>query len=141
MFVLLQLQYSLTLALEELGFPTLHTQHLYENQDIFDMWTQDVFLPSIQAGVATKGRPDFDLIAAYGYQATTDLPMALYYEEIAERFPDCKFILTTRENSEVWYRSWEIMTHTISQPARYGTLFNLSHVRKIGYYLRYVRRK
>jgi len=131
-------QYSLTLALEELGFPTLHTQHMYETQEILDMWTNEVFLPSINDGVVAKGSPDFDLIAQYGFQATTDLPAALYYEEIAKLYPDCKFVLTTRKNSEVWYRSWEIMTHSISQPARVGTFFNLSHVRKIGYYLRWL---
>jgi len=130
--------YSLTLALEELGFPTLHTQHMYESPEILDMWTQNVFLPSIRDGVVSKGNPDFDLIAQYGFQATTDLPMALYFEEISELYPECKFILTTRKNSEVWYRSWEIMTHSISQPARVGTFLNLTHVRKIGYYLRYV---
>lgn len=111
---------------------------MYETQEILDMWTHKVFLPSINDGVVTKGSPDFDLIAQYGFQATTDLPAALYYEEIAKVYPDCKFVLTTRKNSEVWYRSWEIMTHSISQPARVGTFFNLSHVRKIGYYLRFV---
>jgi hypothetical protein len=134
----LKTQYSLTLALEELGFPTLHTQHMYETQEILDMWTQKVFLPSIKDGVVSKGNPDFDLIAQYGFQATTDLPTALYFEEISNLYPDCKFILTTRNNSEVWYRSWEIMTHSISQPARVGTFLNLSHVQKIGYYLRFV---
>lgn len=128
--------YSLTLGLQELGFPTLHTQHLYEHAAIFDMWTNDIFLPSINAKKATLGKPDFSLVAAEGYQATADLPMALYYEEIAEQYPDCKFILTTRESSEVWFRSWDTLTKTITQPARYGTF--LSRVRKLGYYLRWL---
>ena len=33
------------------------------------------------------GKPDLQLIVNTGYQATTDLPMALYYEQIMEEFP------------------------------------------------------
>jgi len=128
--------FSLTLGLQELGFPTLHTQHLYEMPSIFDMWTNDVFLPSIRSGVASLGKPDLDLIAREGFEATADLPTALYFEEIAEQFPECKFILTTRENSEVWFRSWDTLTKSITQPVRVGTF--VPRVRKLGYYFRWL---
>jgi len=128
--------YSLTMALEELGFPTLHTQHMYDNQKILDMWSDNVFIPSIQADAVTMGSPDYDLIASHGYMATTDLPTALYVEEIAAHYPDCKFILTTRSNSEVWFRSWDVLTRSISQPARFGVWF--PSVRKIGFYMRWL---
>lgn len=128
--------YSLTLALDQLGFPTIHTQHLYENHEIFSMWTNEVFLPSIQNKNATMGNPDFDLIASQGYVGTADLPMALYFEEISILYPECKFILTTRENSEVWFRSWNILSKSIEQPTRYGTW--LSTVRKLGSYIRWL---
>jgi len=82
------------------------------------------------------GSPDFDLIASYGYSGTTDLPMALYYDQIADYYPECKFILTTRENSEVWFRSWDILTKSIVQPARYGSF--ATTVKKLGYYLRWL---
>lgn len=128
--------YSLTMALEELGFPTLHTQHMYDNQKILNMWTDNVFMPSIKADAVTMGTPDFDLIASQGYMATTDLPAALYVEEIAAHYPDCKFILTTRSDSEVWFRSWDVLTRSISQPARFGVYF--PSVRKIGIYIRWL---
>lgn len=128
--------YSLTMALEELGFPTLHTQHMYDSYEILDMWNTNVFYPSIQSNKVTMGKPDYDLIASHGYSATTDLPTALYVEEIAEQYPDCKFILTTRSSSEVWFRSWDVLTRSISQPARFGTLFPTP--RKIGYYMRWL---
>jgi hypothetical protein len=127
----------LTLALEELGFPTLHTQHLYENEEIFDMWTNNIFQPSIDAGEAFMGEPDLDLITSYGFQATMDLPMALYFEQVQERFPDCKFILTTRENSEIWFRSWDVLTKSIAQPAKVGGLFFTS-VNQVFIYLRWL---
>ena len=135
--LILTTQYSLALALEELGYPTLHTQHLYENEEIFAMWADQIFQPSIDAGEATMGKPDLDLIASYGYQATMDLPMALYFEQVQERFPDCKFILTTRENSEVWFRSWDILTKSIAHPAKVGGLLFTS-VNRIFIYLRWL---
>jgi len=130
--------FSLTVALEELGYPTLHTQHLYEYASIMDMWAQRVFMPSIQQNKILKGNPDFDTIANAGFQATTDLPMALYFEEILERYPDCKFILTTRESSEIWFRSWDAMTSMIKQPAAVGSFLSVPHVIKLGYYMRWL---
>jgi hypothetical protein len=125
-------------ALEELGYPTLHTQHLYENPTIMDMWAEKVFLPSLEQNKVLRGEPDFDMIANSGYQATTDLPMALYFEEIAAQYPDCKFILTTRESSEVWYKSWDTMTSMIKQPAAVGSFIKMPHITKLGYYMRWL---
>jgi len=103
---LLDFQYSIKLALDQLGYPTLHTQHLYESPKILDMWTETVFKPAITAGELTLGHPDFNLITAHGFKAVADLPMAFYFEEIHRLYPDCKFILTTRESSDAWFKSW-----------------------------------
>jgi Sulfotransferase domain len=130
-------QYSLALALEELGFPTLHTQHLYENDEIFEMWTNNVFQPSINSGKALLGDPDLDLIVSYGFQATMDLPMALYYEKVLKQYPDCKFILTTRESSLAWFKSWKVMANAIVQPAKVGGYF-FTNVNRIFLYLRWL---
>lgn len=111
--------YSLTLALDELGYKTLHTQHMYETPEILDMWNQEIFSPSIESGIAELGHPDFDLISSKGFTATADLPMSLYFEQLVDRYPDCKFILTTRQSSEVWFKSWDMLTKTITQPTRY----------------------
>uniref|UniRef100_A0A6T6FWA0 Sulfotransferase domain-containing protein n=1 Tax=Craspedostauros australis TaxID=1486917 RepID=A0A6T6FWA0_9STRA len=129
--------YSLTLALEELGYPTLHTQHLYENKDIQQMWSDLIFNPSLAKGRAELGTPDFDVITRHGYEATTDFPMALYYDQIHERYPDCKFILTTRDNSEKWFKSWDTLTKTITAPTYYGGWF-ISGVRHYSVYLRWL---
>jgi hypothetical protein len=127
------------LALEELGMPTLHTQHLYENENenIFKMWTDLIFKPSIDAGHEEMGAPDFDIITRHGYQATMDFPVALYYEQIMDKYPDCKFILTTRENTEVWFRSWDTMTKSISTPANLGGIF-ITGVQRYSIYLRWL---
>jgi hypothetical protein len=70
-----------------------------------------------------------------GFTATMDLPFALYYKQIHEIYPDCKFILTVRENSEVWFRSWDVLTKSITQPAQYGRFF-FTHVNRLNYYMR-----
>lgn len=129
--------YSLTLALEELGFPTLHTQHLYEHRDLFEMWANNVFVPSIGQENVTMGNPDWDMIVSHGFQATCDLPTALYFEEIMERFPDCKFILTSRDNSETWFKSWKTLTESITAPTYLGGFFFPS-TRPYYYYLRWL---
>ena len=130
-------QYSLTLALEELGLPTLHTQHMYEHEAILGMWVDTIFKPSIEAKKRSMGKPDLQLITSFGYQATADLPMALYVEQVMEEFPDCKFILTTRENSEVWFKSWDTLTKTITQPTHVGG-FAFDSVRQLSLYLRWL---
>lgn len=40
-----------------------------------------------------------------GYVATTDLPCALYFKELAETFPDAKVVLSVREESK-WFESY-----------------------------------
>ena len=122
-----------------MGIPTLHTQHLYEseNESIFKMWTDLIFKPSLDNGHAGLGTPDFDIITKHGYQATMDFPVAFYFEQLMEKYPDCKFILTTRENSEVWFRSWESMTKSISTPANLGGVF-LTGVQRYSIYLRWL---
>jgi len=83
------------------------------------------------------GRPDLDKITSAGYTATADLPMALYFEQVMEEYPDCKFILTTRENSEVWFRSWDTLTKSITQPTHLGGFF-FNNVKQYSYYLRWL---
>ena len=67
------------LALEELGSPTLHTQHLYEseNETIFKIWTDLIFRPSLEQGHASLGEPDIEIVTQQAYQATMDFPVAL----------------------------------------------------------------
>jgi hypothetical protein len=125
------------LALDELGFPCLHTQHLYEHPSIIKMWTDMVFLPSMQEKKTLMGKPDLEVITNAGFSATADLPMALYFEQVMEEFPDCKFILTTREDSEVWFRSWETLTTSITEPTNFGSLFFTS-VKSYSHYLRWL---
>jgi len=129
--------YSLGLALNRLGYPTLHTYHLYENSDILEMWTEQVFRPSIISKQISMGRPDFDTILAHGFSAAVDFPIALYYDQLSEKYPDCKFVLTLRQDPEAWYKSWRTMAINIAQTTNIGAgILKLEHVRQLSLYLR-----
>jgi len=130
---------SLSLALAELGYPTLHTYQLFaENFDILDMWTRNVFLPAIESKEILMGKPDFDLITSHGYAATADLPTSLYYEEIQHLYPDCKFILTTRDDSEIWFQSWNVMVTSVSRTTSHVFQHMFHHVGKVAMYFRWL---
>jgi Sulfotransferase domain len=101
------------------------------------MWTNEIFLPSIRDAKASMGKPTFQVLLDEGFSATADLPMALYYEEILNEFPDCKFILTTRGTSEEWFRSWDTLTKSITETTNLGG-FVFSNVRQYSYYLRWL---
>lgn len=109
--------FSVARALERLGYPTLHTQELYRHFDIMKMWMDEVVEPSIQAKKILKGSPNWDIITSAGFTSTGDFPSNLYFEELMERYPDAKFILTTKGagRSHDWYRSWLGMTQAALQ--------------------------
>lgn len=100
------------------------------------MWSNDIFDPSIEADEILMGTPNLDLMAQKGFAGTMDFPMALYFEQVMDEYPDAKFILTTRENSEVWFRSWDSLSKTITTPTRYWSF--MSHVEQYNNYLRWL---
>jgi Sulfotransferase domain len=128
-----------TLALEELGFPTLHTIHMYayENEEILHMWIDKIVNPAIEKLEPVIGRADLQLIAESGYEAVADLPSVLFFEQILEEYPDCKFILTTRENSEVWFRSWVTLTKSVTTHMHLGGML-FPTLRQYSRYLRWM---
>ena len=82
------------------------------------------------------GSPDFDLITSHGYSAAVDFPIALYFEQLNDKYPECKFILTVRQDSETWYRSWRNMAVNIAHTTNIGAGI-FKHVRQLSLYLRY----
>nr|WP_157431234.1 sulfotransferase family protein [Actinomadura hibisca] len=85
---------SLKAALERLGFAPCH--HMFEvlaDADRARSWTE----------VAEGRGPDWDAVLG-GYRACVDLPVAVYWRELARRYPDAKIILSVRD-PERWYAS------------------------------------
>ena len=48
-----------------------------------------------------------DYMADHGYNATTDYPGCLFYEEYFRRYPDAKVILSVRDSAEGVYSLYE----------------------------------
>lgn len=86
--------YSLKIALEELGFgKCYHMREVTGNPQVATTWLQ-----------ASQGEPvDWDTLFT-GYQATVDWPGCTFYQELMQKYPDAKVLLTTRD-PERWYQS------------------------------------
>jgi hypothetical protein len=85
---------SLKAALEELGFdPCYHMSELFGHPEHVELWE-----------AAARGKSvDWNKILG-GYRATTDWPACSFYEELMQRYPDAKVILTVRDPNR-WYES------------------------------------
>lgn len=95
---------SLKVALEELGFgPCYHMTEVFDHPEHVKHWE-----------AAWRGDPvNWDeLIGAY--EATTDWPACAFYEELMERYPNAKVLLSVRE-PEQWYESTLNTIYRISE--------------------------
>jgi hypothetical protein len=97
---------SLKVALEELGFgPCYHMTEVFANPDHIEVWE-----------AAMRGDPvDWERLF-HDYRATVDWPGAAFYEELMERCPDAKVILTVRDPDR-WYESTRSTIYNIQNVA------------------------
>jgi hypothetical protein len=105
---------SLKVALEELGFgPCYHMREVFEHPEHIELW-----------GAAIQGKPvDWEQIFG-NYRATVDWPGCTFYNELLERNPDAKVILTVRDPQR-WYESAYNTIYRISG-AFYSPIFYLA---------------
>ncbi|NKC15146.1 MAG: sulfotransferase family protein [Gammaproteobacteria bacterium] len=87
---------SLKLALERLGFgPCYHMYEVVDHPEHDPVWL-----------AATRGEAvDWDALFS-GYNSGVDWPIAAFWPELSQHYPDAKFILTQREDAATWYRSF-----------------------------------
>ena len=85
---------SLQSALEDLGFgPCYHMIEVFEHPQHADFWES-----------VWRGEPvDWDAVLG-GYEATVDWPACTFYDELLQRNPEAKVILSVRD-PERWYES------------------------------------
>jgi hypothetical protein len=107
---------SLKAALEELGFgPCYHMYEVFEHPQHADFWE-----------AAWRGDAvDWDEVLG-SYEATMDWPACTFYEQLMERHPDCKVLLSVRD-PEQWYESTR---KNIYELVRIG---NLSPFTRLGF--------
>src|SRR5581483_7990156 len=85
---------SLKLALERLlGAPCYHMMEVIQHPEHVALWRE-----------AAAGRmPDWHALFE-GYRAAVDWPVASFWSEVSEAFPDALVLLSTRD-PEAWWRS------------------------------------
>lgn len=90
---------SIKHALETLGFERCyHMSEVFRNPEHVPVWQE-----------AHDGQP-IDWEALFdGYRATMDWPACNFWQELAERYPDAKVLLSTRDPQ----RWWESVNNTI----------------------------
>lgn len=97
--------FSMKLALEELGFGRCH--HMEEvdvnSAEQIALWRS-----------AADGKVDWRKAYA-GFHSAVDWPTAAFCKELAEAYPDAKFILTLRD-PEKWYESFSNTIYPLIQP-------------------------
>ena len=85
---------SLKIALEKLGIgPCYHMREVISHPSHIKIWYD----------ISRGEHPNWDRLFS-GFNSAVDFPVCLFYEEIINKFPDAKFILTLRD-FDSWYKS------------------------------------
>jgi hypothetical protein len=84
---------SLKKALQTLGYGKCYHMSDVNHNDHAEKWLRK----------ENQGIIDWDEVLR-GYKSSVDWPTSLYYEELAERYPSSKIILTVRDEDS-WYES------------------------------------
>lgn len=93
---------SLTDALTALGYKSYH----YVEVSHSDQWAK------VARGEATSD-PVIDLIADEGYTAVLENPCSDIYQDILQKYPKAKVILTVRDSPEKFEASWKTLFETM----------------------------
>lgn len=102
---------SLKSALEYLGFgPCYHMVEVLENPHFIRYWN------AAASGEAMDWDAVFD-----GYRAAVDWPVASYWRELADYYPESKIILSVR-SAESWYDSAMNTIFSAANQARVGRM-------------------
>lgn len=97
---------SLKTALSRLGLKTYHMK-----DGVMDTPGHDtVWMEYSEAEKLKRGNPELlraiiDKMAADGFNATTDMPACILYNELMKQYPDARVILSVRSSPEVWASS------------------------------------
>ncbi len=99
---------SLKAALERLlGARCYHMMEVFGHPEHVPIWHDAI----------VGGSPDWDALLD-GYDAAIDWPASAFVEDLATASPDAVVVLSTREDSEAWWRSAD---RTVFEALRRGT--------------------
>lgn len=137
---------SLKEALDILGYKTFHTEEMLHQPTLLDLFYRLVFLPEPAKLHARQVHDEIlsEITSVAGYTATTDMPLALYFEMLrggSDEFvaPDAKFILTTRrDGGQGWARSFQKLIGGVSLVPQYVSWLPGDMPRKLDRYNRWL---
>ena len=103
--------WSLKAALETLGFgPCYHMTEVFAHPEHADFWTS-----------AWRNEPvDWEGVLG-SYESTVDWPACTFYEELLERHPDAKVLLSVRD-PDPWYESTRSTIYELSMLIEESTM-------------------
>ncbi|HEX5586575.1 MAG TPA: sulfotransferase [Acidimicrobiia bacterium] len=97
---------SLKLALEQvLGSPCYHMMEVFSRPDDIAVWQS-----------AIDGSPPDWAEFFTDYDAAVDWPVAAFWRELSDAFPDAPVLLSTRRDADAW---WKSANDTIFQVSRH----------------------
>jgi hypothetical protein len=105
---------SLQSALQDLGFgPCYHMMEVFEHPEHADFWE-----------AALRGEPvDWDGVLG-DYEASVDWPACTFYEQLMERHPEAKVLLSVRD-PEQWYESMRSTIYELAKLSRHSPFTRL----------------
>ena len=124
---------SLDEALKKLGYKTYH----YLDFSHHPAWAD------LANGKKTS-KEVIDLIVQDGYNATLENPTSDIYQDILREYPDAKVILTVRDSSQAFCKSWKILFDTmviteqkfsLKFPSFFGYIPLFANLKKIRYFM------
>ncbi|KAH8886631.1 hypothetical protein GQ53DRAFT_875300, partial [Thozetella sp. PMI_491] len=108
---------SLQQALVQLGYPKVYHTRTIPTERPEDAFKWIEFLNQKFRDKTSIPRSRWDNVLG-DYNAATDVPCALFYRELAEAYPDAKFILSVRDSPEVWYVSYRDTVGLVARSVR-----------------------
>ena len=108
---------SLKVALEKLGFgPCYHMTEVFAHPEHTSFWLS-----------AWRGEPvDWEGVLG-GYEAAVDWPACTFYEELLERHPEAKVLLSVRD-PERWYESVRNTLYELSAVVPHHPLYRVGYM-------------
>ncbi|GBG30554.1 Hypothetical Protein FCC1311_067742 [Hondaea fermentalgiana] len=102
---------SIKSALETLGFRVYHGEDCASEDHVIAARALEGQEGALETWMAK--------VKAQGYNATVDVPMAFFFEELMELYPEAKVLLVVRENTTSWAESFAAQSRAFSSITGY----------------------
>nr|XP_039273486.1 uncharacterized protein LOC120347534 [Styela clava] len=135
----------LVVGFSKTGTKTMNSALRILGYSIYDYEDNFYYLRNDWIKILTKGGTKEDFYRMYkNVDASMDIPVVIFWEEILEAFPDCKLIFMRRKDEEDWIKSWEKQAKSVADnylmkllscfsPTAYSIMQYSHHVGRIAF--------